>query len=69
MKIRNIVKKFAPKVILTAGMAGSFAANASVDVGDAVTVIATGLAAIGAMGAAYLGLTVLKKVWGKIGGS
>lgn len=39
-----------------------------VDVSAAVTTIGTGAAAIAALGAAYLALTVLKKLWRKLGG-
>lgn len=39
-----------------------------IDVSAAVTTIGTGGAAIAALGLAFLTLTILKKLWGKLGG-
>lgn len=39
-----------------------------IDVSAAVTTIGTGGAAIAAIGLAFLTLTILKKLWGKLGG-
>lgn len=39
-----------------------------IDVSASVTSIGTGLVAVAALGAAFLAVTVLKKLWSKLGG-
>lgn len=39
-----------------------------IDVTASVTQIGTGLVAVAALGAAFLAVTVLKKLWSKLGG-
>jgi len=54
----------APALLFAAGAARA----EGIDVTAAVSTIGTGAAAIAALGIAYLGLTVLKKLWRKLGG-
>lgn len=61
IQARHIV---APALLIAAGGARA----EGIDVSAAVTTIGTGAAAIAALGIAYLGLTVLKKLWRKLGG-
>lgn len=60
------VRQSAAVALLVA--AGASHAAGDVDVSAAVSTIGTGAAAIAALGAAYLALTVLKKLWRKLGG-
>lgn len=59
------------KLLVTAVAMGSFvatSASAAIDTTDAVAAVETGIVALGAIGAAFLGLTILKRVWSKVGG-
>lgn len=66
MKFMNVKKLTAAVVVSTMLVAGS--ANAAIDVSGATSSITEGLAAVGVIGAAFIVLTVLKRVWSKIGG-
>ncbi|KAB2963857.1 hypothetical protein [Zoogloea sp.] len=44
------------------------AAEGDIDVTSHLATIAKGVLAVAALGAAFLGITVLKKLWGKLGG-
>lgn len=45
----------------------AFAADGDIDVSSMVTKIGLGVAAVGLLGLAFLGVTVAKKLWNKMG--
>lgn len=53
-------------MLMASGLAA--AADGDIDVASHVATIGKGVLAVAALGAAYLGITVLKKLWGKLGG-
>jgi hypothetical protein len=56
-------------VVTVAMLAAAGAARAdAIDVSASVTSIGSGLVAVAALGAAFLAVTVLKKLWSKLGG-
>lgn len=65
-------KFFGGSLVIATVLAGltesAMAATVAVDTTDAVAQIQVGLAAVAALGAAYLAITVLKKLWSKLGG-
>lgn len=53
-------------MLMASGLAA--AAEGDIDVTSHIATIGKGVLAVAALGAAFLGVTVLKKLWGKLGG-
>lgn len=64
-KLRNIRAPLALSLALTAGAASAQTA-AAIDTSSVVATIGTGLVAVAAIGAAWIGFRYLKKVWAKL---
>lgn len=69
MKFKNMVKKYAVATVVSAGLASpAFATAGSVDMTEAIAVVAGFVVAAVALGIAYIKLSATKKGLGKLGG-
>lgn len=67
MSIKKNVTR-AAVILASLAAAPAFAVDPTIDVSGATAVVSQGLTAVGVIGAAFIAVTVLQRVWRRIGG-
>lgn len=68
MSIQARILSKLPVGLVLATAAGIASAADDIDVSSLTPKLTAGVAAVATLGLAYLGITVVKKLWGKLGG-